>query len=145
MINVLNNHYHGADWTREPRDLFVASDSNLFDGDSMGFSNISTQVDFPPQDNVRCYKTAIVGLNNTCDCCGCLKDFANKNIHSQARKLVIRHHLNIDPQSKSAFELPLKVVIVERKSSRHIINLKEIQQTLLKLNVNFTTVLYFFI
>jgi hypothetical protein len=131
LVNVMNNYYGGYGWMAYERDLYLYGQNEFFDISSWNFTNVygnnreSRQV--KSDTGVICYKTAIVGLNNTCDCCGCVKDFPDKYVYKQMRNMVFQTHLKRLPISTPAYKLPLKIIVIERLSSRGIINLAELE------------------
>lgn len=141
IINLLNNYYESYEWIKEPRDLHIARQSvveKIIDFKSLNFTNVFDTDNLP--HDITCYKSVIVGLNNTCDCCGCMKDYEDLNLHSQSRNLIMSFHTGILPPNISALEIPTRAIIVQRRNSRSILNLSQVENALKELGVDFQTI-----
>ncbi|KAJ3198637.1 hypothetical protein HDU82_001172, partial [Entophlyctis luteolus] len=163
LLNIVNNIYGNTEWSAQQRTsivneignaswsnealsktawkqhLLITSQEIIFDPMSLPFSMIwNSQT--PATKIPVCYERVIMGLNSTCDCCGCVKDYENKAVYQQTRELVFRRYLPAE-DLKSALsnfadnstKYALKagspespIVIVNRLTSRRFVNIDEI-------------------
>ena len=147
LLNVMNNIYSRDTWMTMEKDLFIANSNKsfMFDAASLNFHNIFDDRSRSfGDDRIWCYENVIVGLNFTCDCCGCMKDFPHdKRVYSQMRRLVLSHHLspNLLSKAEQIIQTPVNkrkfhLVIIQRLLSRRILNLDQVQSLLSKYNVS---------
>ena len=144
LYNMLymQNGYN-ADWRSwKDRDLLVVSGgASLFDKTSLDFKNVWIRGEKAAADSttLRCYQKVIVGLNSTCDCCGCLKDYQSSSIiHNITRDIVLSKHLTGEElkavRARDALPFkarrPFHLAIVDRLHNRRILNLPQVSQYL---------------
>jgi Glycosyltransferase 61 len=126
LLNVMNHYYKSTKWMDEERDLHIANNINMFDINPFNFTNSWTNQNRP--SGAICYETAIIGLNSTCDCCGCKKDLPNKVVYGQLKDIILKAHLSPDEYLESKGpKKSFHLVIVDRLSSRRILNLEQIE------------------
>jgi hypothetical protein len=78
LVNIINRVYGDYDWYDKPRDLYIHDQgTTYFDIGSLGFK----QIHRTKSDETICYKKAIIGVGNTCDCCGCTHDLPDKHVY----------------------------------------------------------------
>ncbi|KAI8925171.1 hypothetical protein BC831DRAFT_436079 [Entophlyctis helioformis] len=144
------------DWISMPRDLYAVG-GPFFDMPSLRFTNVwrdfksgspedlsqplsppSAPASQPSVTPLVCYQYARIGLNSTCDCCGCMHELPQpKKVYQQMRRLVFERHLTAAEQQQAtdrintpASDRAFHMVIVQRRNQRRIINLDAIQEYL---------------
>ncbi|KAJ3227220.1 hypothetical protein HK099_002913 [Clydaea vesicula] len=137
LVNLFNNYFESKNWKGEKKDLYLVKDFIYFDLESLKLTNVYKSTPNIEHNKVVCYSKVIVGLNSTCDCCGCLKDYEDKSVHRQTKDLVLENHLtaeefqiamersNGDPKDRK-----MHLVVVQRGSNRQILNLPEVEKYL---------------
>jgi hypothetical protein len=130
LINLLNNYFETPDWMDIPRDLsFDAGEGEVFDTNfnSLHFTKIVNRQG-SSRAKIVCYKKAVIGLNSTCSCCGCHNKYypAKSPVYRQTREFVYSHFLKRG-LPKYAFELPIDVKIIQRGSTRKIMNVENME------------------
>jgi hypothetical protein len=139
LLNVMNHYYKSTNWMSKERDLHVANEIELFNIKPFNFSNSWTVGNRPPK--TICYETAIIGLNSTCDCCGCKKDLPDKVVYGQLKDIILKAHLTeAEYLNSKASPRKFHLVIVDRLSSRRILNLDEIESYLKKRKTSYQIV-----
>jgi hypothetical protein len=68
---------------------------------------------------------AIIGLNSTCNCCGCKHDFDKQEVHDILREIVFRTHLT--PKEYEIAQERINMPYNERPFHLIVINRKGIQ------------------
>ena len=135
LINNINQFYQSTDWKDRLRDLYVYEGS-YFDIESMKFDAIWPRKKLNLEEKeIICFENAIIGLNNTCDCCGCINEFGDEKIvYNQMREMVLSNHLDQNQyhfaQSRKVEKNNLHAIIVQRALDRRILNVKEVSKYL---------------
>ncbi len=143
LANLFNHVYgHSDAWMTVPKDLYSPSGTNYFEGlDALRFGRVL------PSPNLAadylCYRRTVAGLNSTCACCGCHKDYADSLGLLQVRQLVHQHYLTpaqlayVQGLAARNVNRPPLVVIVQRLTSRSLVNLPELQALLTRRQLPF--------
>lgn len=144
LLNIMNLYYGTTEWQNRSHDLSWASrDQNFFDNNraihSIGFVHyIDRTTDARGGNRVKCYNKTVIGLKNTCSCCGC----ENSNypdrafVFHQMRKLIFSHYLRRD-LPEMAFALPIKIMIIDRERTRRMLNVNEMREHIIhSLNIS---------
>ncbi|RKP05076.1 hypothetical protein THASP1DRAFT_26374 [Thamnocephalis sphaerospora] len=153
-----NTYMAEARWREERRHVYVRNTlpriGSAFPVDALRFERILLQeLDSLPQEQTLCYENAVIGLNNTCSTAACVNRPNSELKPYTALARVMREQYmttsdltawekwqKTEMNSRKAFPGEPQVVVVQRRGTRRILNLDEVESLLRQLKIKYRVV-----